>query len=402
MSLNLLDTLTGVFNNDLISKAASALGESEGSISKTVSAAVPSLLSGILNTAKSDGAANLMKLAGQANDSGILDNIGSLFGGSNSSSLLNMGSSLLSNLMGNKAMGLTSLISAFTGSKQSTTNSILSAIAPIALSYIGKQIISNKWSASGLMDWLTGQKNQINNAIPAGLNINALFEPTSGARPMERTLHAETKKPSTNWILPLILGLVGLGLLWYFLKGCNDTPTTPVTTDTIQSTTVVPEAPATVPARELFKVTLPDGTILDAYKGGIEDKLVAFLNDANAQAGKDVWFDFDNLNFETGSAALTAESQAQVKNIAAILKAYPKLKIKIGGYTDNSGDAAANKTLSQNRANAVLEALKTAGSSTGQLTGAEGYGSEFAKVPATASDEERRSDRRISVGVREK
>ncbi|MEP7318208.1 MAG: hypothetical protein ABI921_05695, partial [Panacibacter sp.] len=75
-----------------------------------------------------------------------------------------------------------------------------------------------------------------------------------------------------------------------------------------------------------IKVGLPGGIELDAFKGGIEDKLVAFLNDPQSKAGKDVWFDFDNLNFKTGNAELTAESYGQVQNIAAILKAYPKLK----------------------------------------------------------------------------
>ncbi len=93
---------------------------------------------------------------------------------------------------------------------------------------------------------------------------------------------------------------------------------------------------------------MPDGVTLEAYKGGIEDQLVAFLKDAqHKKAGKDVWFDFDNLNFKTGSAELTDDSRQQVQNIAAILKAFPNTKIKIGGYTDRSGDSLANIKLSR-------------------------------------------------------
>jgi len=153
---------------------------------------------------------------------------------------------------------------------------------------------------------------------------------------------------------------------------------------------------------ESIKVKLPDGTELNANKGGIEDKLVAFLNDSTAKAGKDAWFDFDNLNFKTNSAEITAESHAQVQNIASILKAYPKLKIKIGGYTDKTGDDAINKKLSQGRADAVLAALKEHKAAETQLVGAEGYGSSFAKAAADAPDEEKQKDRRISVQVREK
>jgi hypothetical protein len=39
-------------------------------------------------------------------------------------------------------------------------------------------------------------------------------------------------------------------------------------------------------ARESFKVKLPDGSELDAYKGGIEDQLVSFLNDTRSKPGK--------------------------------------------------------------------------------------------------------------------
>ena len=165
--------------------------------------------------------------------------------------------------------------------------------------------------------------------------------------------------------------------------------------------TVVEEA-STEPKAESVKVTLPGNIEIEANKGGIEDKLVAFLNDSTSKAGKDVWFDFDNLNFKTGSAEITEESNVQVQNIAAVLKAYPKLKIKIGGYTDKTGDSVANMQLSQKRADAVLDALKKSNANSAQLIGAEGYGSEYAKADADAPDEERQKDRRISLGVREK
>lgn len=159
------------------------------------------------------------------------------------------------------------------------------------------------------------------------------------------------------------------------------------------------EAAAT---HESIKVKLPNGKELDAYKGGIEDKLVVFLNDTTKVGSKDAWFDFDNLNFENGKATITKESEPQVANIAAILAAYPKVKIKIGGYTDKSGDAAFNKKLSGDRANTVLASLQKLKTNATQLLGAEGYGSEFAKAEANAPEDERKKDRRISICVREK
>lgn len=88
-------------------------------------------------------------------------------------------------------------------------------------------------------------------------------------------------------------------------------------------------------------------------------------------------------------------------NIVQILKAFPKAKIKIGGYTDNIGDEAANKKLSTDRAQAVSKLLQDAGVGA-QLESAEGYGSEFAKYPPSAPEEDRIKDRRVSLSVRAK
>jgi outer membrane protein OmpA-like peptidoglycan-associated protein len=203
--------------------------------------------------------------------------------------------------------------------------------------------------------------------------------------------------------LPRVLGTVlVLGLIIFIGKGCHEgeEPDSSVISEQTAKTadTVATEMANT--ARESLKVKLPGGTELDAFKGGIEDQLVAFLNNISSKPGKDVWFDFDNLNFKTGSADITAESMKQVQNIAAILKAYPKLKIKIGGYTDKTGDSLANIKLSTSRAESVVAALKNTDANPAQVTGAEGYGSAFAKAAANAPDEERKKDRRISVSPR--
>jgi len=114
---------------------------------------------------------------------------------------------------------------------------------------------------------------------------------------------------------------------------------------------------------------------------------------------KDKWFDFDNLNFETGTANITQDSEQQLHNIAAILGLFPDAKIKIGGYTDKTGDEAINKRVSQQRADAVKDYLTRQGLGS-QVLDAEGYGSEFATVPSNATDRERAKDRRVAISVR--
>lgn len=153
--------------------------------------------------------------------------------------------------------------------------------------------------------------------------------------------------------------------------------------------------------RTLAEVSLPDGTKLQAYPGGIEDQLIKFIQSAEYKNGtvdtlKDKWFSFDDLNFKFGTTELVPESKRQLDNIVAILKAFPDVKIKIGGYTDKKGDDAANKKLSDGRAKAVKAALDKSGVGA-QVPEAEGYGEEFATIAETATDKEREADRKTSV-----
>jgi hypothetical protein len=84
MAFNLLNTVSGLFSNDLISRAASSLGESEGGIQKAISGVVPSVLAGLLTKAStgSTGAGSVLDMARQAAGSGILGNLSGLLGGS--------------------------------------------------------------------------------------------------------------------------------------------------------------------------------------------------------------------------------------------------------------------------------------------------------------------------------
>lgn len=426
MSFNLLDSVKGLFNSDLVSKMASSFGESEEGIQKAIGGGIPAVLTGLLNKAgTADGAASLLNLSKDAASSGIMGNLGNLLGGGN---LLGKGMDMLKGLFGDKTNAITSMISNFAGIRESSASSLLSVAAPAALGTVGKQVTQSNMGVSGLTSWLAEQKDSILKAVPSGLNIagalglgslsdlgNKLSGLVGGAAGNVKHVAgtasafahetADKAKGGAKWLWPLLLALLVILALIYFLRGKGkkeEMAATPPTEQTTPATDSMANVTPTTPIMESIKVKLPDGTELDAYKGGIEDRLVAFLNDPNSKGGKDVWFDFDNLNFKTGSAEITEESMVQVNNIAAILKAYPKLVIKIGGYTDKSGDEKVNMKLSQDRANAVHAALKGKGAAAKQLAGAEGYGSQFAKAAADAPDEERKKDRRIAVGVREK
>jgi OmpA-OmpF porin, OOP family len=150
-------------------------------------------------------------------------------------------------------------------------------------------------------------------------------------------------------------------------------------------------------ASALTGVALPGGISIQASASGIEQQLVGFLQDPSKVVDKTTWFEFDRLLFKTGSAELDPTSSAQVANIGAILKAFPAAHLKIGGYTDNVGDAKKNMTLSADRAKAAMAAIVAQGIAADRLE-AEGYG-DTQPVADNSTDAGRTKNRRTAARV---
>lgn len=151
---------------------------------------------------------------------------------------------------------------------------------------------------------------------------------------------------------------------------------------------------------KLMKRKLADGTELNVPEKGVENKLISFIEDKTKMVDKTTWFSFDRLLFETGKSTLKPESAEQVKNMAAILKAFPQVEIKLGGYTDNTGDAKKNLTLSGERAKTVKAELVKLGTNAKRID-TEGYGQEH-PVADNATPAGRAQNRRIDVRITKK
>ena len=101
------------------------------------------------------------------------------------------------------------------------------------------------------------------------------------------------------------------------------------------------------------------------------------------------------INFETGKSNISGESQKIIDNIATMLEENPALKISIEGHTDNIGNAASNKILSENRAKAVLNALIAKGISASRLT-SKGWGQEK-PIADNTTDAGKAKNRRVEI-----
>jgi outer membrane protein OmpA-like peptidoglycan-associated protein len=154
---------------------------------------------------------------------------------------------------------------------------------------------------------------------------------------------------------------------------------------------------------KMITLNLPNnGGSLQVGEFSTENKLYNFLNSTEpVDTVNGNWFEFTNVRFLSGGAVIDSSSMSQINNIAAIMKAFPKATFKVGGYTDNSGNAVVNITLSQKRADAVAAAFKNLAVPASALTSAKGYGSEH-PIGDNATADGRAMNRRVAVNVKSK
>jgi len=101
------------------------------------------------------------------------------------------------------------------------------------------------------------------------------------------------------------------------------------------------------------------------------------------------------INFDTDKATLKPDGKQFVDEIKKLLQNDAGLKISIEGHTDNTGTAARNKQLSEQRAQTVMKELTAGGIQAARLT-AKGFGSD---KPLAANDSEsnKAKNRRVEL-----
>ncbi|WP_144282964.1 OmpA family protein [Chryseobacterium echinoideorum] len=426
MALNIIDLIKGQLGAALVSQTASQLGESEAGVSKAISGMLPVIVGGLANNSENP---TVIDTIANSSSNGILGNLSGVTSGNS------FIAGLLSSIFGEKLSGIINSIATYAGISNNSSSSLLNIVTAATVGSIGKYASDNNLDRNGISSLLDEQKGVVSTLLPAGLSLASLnvgdwakgyaFEGNENPATKkfeEKTPHVEVtrstaetgtfpdKKTSSEggsiwkWLLPLLLLLAASYFLWEQCRKTETTTTTAVsgdsmttTNDTIQSNNNVTDS-----GRIDEDIDL-NGTSLKGYRGGMEEQMIAFLKSGgytNAQddaALKNKWYDFDHVNFKIGSAnELEAGSESQLQNLVAILKAFPEAKIKIGGYTDKTGDEAKNLKLSAERANYIKNWLSQQGVGS-QVISADGYGSEFATVDASASNDERAIDRKMSV-----
>jgi len=477
MAINLLDLIKGQVGQEIISKIAGSLGETESNTTKVLDSAIPTLISGLMNqSSTSNGASTVFNLLGeQKNDGKIFSNILSLIS-NDKSTLLSTGTKLVSRIFGDKTNGIIDLLASFTGVKKETSSSIMAMAAPLVLDAIGQQKDKLDLDTNGITSLLMNQKDYIKNYLPVGINsalgissLDAVVETAKDnisktvsntvshttstvkniARDTRQTVNNTYENTTENsggimrWLLPLLLLLLLLGLLAMLVNKCNKgnggttggqvTDTTAThsnshghkhtagdghnhgtdsATHANTNNNAATNVPVTLPKATVDTVTgavtydlgtimtkkLPNGTEIKYPTNGSEAALINFIEKGNIDTvdKSKGWINLYDVQFVKGTEYRKGAAE-QIANIVNVLKAYPNVQIKLGGYTDNTGAIEANNKISQQRADKVKAEMDKSGVSK-QITKAEGYGPQH-PVADNNTAEGRAQNRRVSIRV---
>ncbi|MDP2971222.1 MAG: OmpA family protein, partial [Deltaproteobacteria bacterium] len=108
-------------------------------------------------------------------------------------------------------------------------------------------------------------------------------------------------------------------------------------------------------------------------KPRVEEKVIILASEPKVEE-KVIILAFEDAHFDFDKATLTKEAQVILKRNIQVLKANPKAKVRIAGYTSASGTESYNQRLSERRANAVKEYLTKEGVIAPDRLSTIGYG----------------------------
>ncbi|AYA37399.1 OmpA family protein [Hymenobacter oligotrophus] len=439
MSQNVLEEVLACFTAPAVSQVSAAVGESETGIRKALPKVVPLVLSSLIKLSEQVGGSEVIWT--MALDANRADSRTDVLAAENESSPAHRGQQLIRSLLTENNHRRVGEIALESGIRHAAVERLLGVVAPVMLGVLGEHATRQSLDAPALGRWLHAQRSSVSGLL-IGEKESALVapqpvpEPRRPLPPVHEPVAVHEGFSQRQWLWPALLVL--LAVLTGFFLGQNRTAPLaslpPASSYTAGLGTandrVVPSA---VPARAAsnaptsnaapgggrydaatenyiydtgkpVQLTLLGGTTHTVGANSTENRLYRFLADANVQVDSinrtKGWINFDRVYFDARKATLTDESMAQLRNVADILKSFPRSRVKIGGYTDTTGVFMQNLKLSEERATVAMAALVGLGVPPNRIE-AKGYGQKY-PVASNETPVGRALNRRISIRVTHK
>ncbi|HKF98686.1 MAG TPA: OmpA family protein, partial [Steroidobacteraceae bacterium] len=411
MADSIMDAVLAMVSPEMQQSLAARLAESPQSVYRGLGTAAAATLDGMASKAGDPlfitGTLNLVNGSPAAEISAKLAFIASKAPDGTSADPVNR---LLGMVFGSQQSQVARAIAQEHGLKISSAMELLRMAVPLLLAWLARAQSAGTLDGKAFAGMLRAEAPQLRGYLPSALLGSAAGVVRSTVRETASESASDGAEPVVppRWLAPAAIAaalvVAGLGIRALTLPKEPAAPVATVTAEatntgeTSASNAAIEAATAAWTALgDMMNVKLPDGSELSVPSLGVEARLVQFLNDGPATVANTAWFDFDRLLFTSGKATLQSASQEQLTNIAAILKAYPQVRIRIGGYTDNNGDPGTNLRLSEERANTVMDELVKLGIDPARMS-ARGYG-EHNPIADNSTEDGRQKNRRISLRV---
>ena len=169
MAFNIVSAVARYLTPEVVGKIATASGLNGSVAQGAVNAAVPAILSALTSVVDKPGGARKLADAVAEQPADLLTSLASKLTGS--AQMASQGSSLLSSLLGGSTSSvLAATVSKFLGIGEGPMQTVMGLLAPVIMGVVGGQQRAANLDANSLARLLTGQKDQIADAMPAGLS----------------------------------------------------------------------------------------------------------------------------------------------------------------------------------------------------------------------------------------
>jgi outer membrane protein OmpA-like peptidoglycan-associated protein len=386
----MLDSILGLVTPEMKQALSTRFGEPPSTIQNGLGIATGATLGSLASKASDLGFMDkIVQMAGSAGSQNLLGALPSIASGGPTGAIGDLVSRFLPMVFGSQQGAITNMIAQRAGMSGGSGIGLLKMAVPLILGYFGKLHAAGSLTPATLGSMLKAEAPSLSGYVPADALHGApgVIHDTA-ARTAEAVETGARQATGSRWLWAA--AIAGIALLAFLVMRPH----------TRQVAANQATGPAMASLGRFTVISLPQGTQINVPANGVEARLVKYLQDPSAPVGDVIWFDFDRLTFNTGKATLEPASDEQLNNVAVILKAYPTAKIRLGGYTDNTGDSEENQHLSEERAQNVMAALTARGIDASRLS-AKGYGEEN-PVADNSTAEGRQKNRRISIRVAEK
>jgi OmpA-OmpF porin, OOP family len=411
MANSIMDSVLGMVSPEMSQSLTARLGESPQSVHTGLAAASAAILDGLASKTHDSGFPDqVLKCVSAAAGQNVESDLAAIASTGPTGATADLVNRFLPMVFGSQQSLVGNAVAQQCCVSTASGMGLLRMAVPLLLAFFGKAHTAGSLDERTLTEMLHAAAPNLRKYLPGALLGSAAGvarAAPAGSRPRDNGAELPA---APRWLVPT--AIVGALLLAWLAIRSFTAPREPaaIATVTAEATNggvtaasrAASEAATAAWAAlgDLMKVKLPDGSVLNVPALGVEARLVKFLDDSSAPVSESSWFDFDRLLFDTGKATLQSASQEQLTNIAAILKAYPQVKVGIAGYTDDTGEPTANLRLSEERANNVMDELVKLGIDPARMS-ARGYGREH-PVADNSTEEGRQKNRRISLRVTDK